>query len=369
LLVAGTVMVGLFLVGLSVALYQLVKSQGRLLLRIDDLERRLDALAPRDRLGPAAERRGLAVGAEFEPFELPDLDGKSLSLKDLHGKRTLLVNWSTTCGFCDRIAPDLAALSPNLAEDARVVLVSRGDIEANRRHAEEHGLDYPILLQGSAQALSAFGKVGTPAAYLLDPAGRVARPLAIGANQVPALAGELTGKGGRKPASLEPEGRNGRNPLPGARPLAQSRLERDGLKAGTVAPSFALSDLDGQTVSLEDFRGRRVLLAFTDTKCGPCDQLLPRLAELDREHRGDGLAVLVVGRGDAEANRRKAARHGVEFPVVLQDGWKLSKEYGIFATPVGFLIDKEGVIGRGVARGVEEILSLASEMDAARGQR
>ena len=41
-------------------------------------------------------------------------------------------------------------------------------------------------------------------------------------------------------------------------------------------------------------------------------------------------------------NRRKVEASAVEFPVVLQPGWKLSKQYGIFATPVAFLVDEGG---------------------------
>ena len=56
---------------------------------------------------------------------------------------------------------------------------------------------------------------------------------------------------------------------------------------------------------------------------------------------------------------RKAAAHAIDFPFVVQPGWRLSKEYGIFATPVAFLIDEEGLIAREVAKGGPEILSLA----------
>jgi hypothetical protein len=66
----------------------------------------------------------------------------------------------------------------------------------------------------------------------------------------------------------------------------------------------------------------------------------------------------MVARGDADENRRKADVYGFEFPVVLQERWNLSKEYGIFAVPVAFLIDEEGVIARSVARGVQEIVAL-----------
>jgi peroxiredoxin len=104
-----------------------------------------------------------------------------------------------------------------------------------------------------------------------------------------------------------------------------------------------------------------VLLVFTDPHCAPCDQLAPHLVRLHREDRGTNLAVVMVVRGDLEENRFKAQEHGFEFPVVLQEHWRLSKAYGIFATPVAFLIDEDGVIVRNVAQGVDETLALARE--------
>jgi thiol-disulfide isomerase/thioredoxin len=103
------------------------------------------------------------------------------------------------------------------------------------------------------------------------------------------------------------------------------------------------------------------LLVFSDPHCGPCDRLAPDLARLHREHRDNGLAVIMIGRGDPEENRLKAEAHGFEFPVALQRQWELSKEYGIFSTPVGFLINPDGRIARGVARGASEIMALAGE--------
>jgi peroxiredoxin len=234
------------------------------------------------------------------------------------------------------------------ANDVRLVLASRSGAGANRELAEEHGLKCTILLMEDDSPLvrGAFQNQGTPVAYLLDEQGRVARPLAVGGDAIVALAREAIGD---RPGA--------RRRLPGERPLSESRIERNGLKAGTRAPTFRLPDLRGGTVALEDYRGRRVLLVFTDPDCGPCEELAPHLARLHRQHRDDP-ALLVVARGDVEENRRKADAHGFDFPVALQERWKLSKEYGIFAVPVAFLIDEEGVILRGVARGVREILDL-----------
>ena len=145
------------------------------------------------------------------------------------------------------------------------------------------------------------------------------------------------------------------------RPLSESRIVRDGLKAGTPAPAFSLPDIHGGTVSLDQFRGRKVLLVFSDPQCGPCDMLAPKLVRFHRKHGNNGLAVVMVGRGDGEENRKKATQHGIAFPVVLQEKWKLSREYGIFATPTGFLIGQDGVIVRNVATGPDEVMALARE--------
>jgi peroxiredoxin len=177
----------------------------------------------------------------------------------------------------------------------------------------------------------------------------VAQSVAVGADQVLALA--------REAAAAQPK----RKRLPGERSLSESRLERHGLKPGTPAPPFQLPDVHGRPVSLEAYRGRQVLLIFTDPHCGPCDQLAPHLVRLHHQHHDNGIALVMIGRGDPEENRRKVEAHGFEFPVALQRRWELSKAYGIFATPVAFLVDEDGVIAREVAIGVEAIMALTYE--------
>jgi peroxiredoxin len=144
--------------------------------------------------------------------------------------------------------------------------------------------------------------------------------------------------------------------------LVISGISGSGLQAGTRAPVFQLPDLQGRTVSLEEYRGRRVLLVFSDPQCGPCDELAPHLVRLHQEYAHNGRGVLVVGRGDAEENRRKAEQHGFQFPVLLQDRkWKVAKEYGILATPAAFLVSEDGMIARDAAVGRDAILALVRD--------
>ena len=146
-------------------------------------------------------------------------------------------------------------------------------------------------------------------------------------------------------------------PKLGDRSLARSRINRNGLTPGTFAPSFTLPRVDGGELSLDDYKGRRVLLVFSDPDCGPCDALAPRLEQLAKTVAD--LSVVMVSRGDPERNRTKVALHGLTFPVVIQEGWQLSRQYAKFATPIAYLIDAEGRIAAGVAMGVDAILALA----------
>ena len=106
--------------------------------------------------------------------------------------------------------------------------------------------------------------------------------------------------------------------------LARSKINRDGLKAGTPAPDFRLPRLDGRgEFFLPDLRGRRVLIVFSSPCCGPCDQLAP---ELERFHRGQqDLELVMISGGEPGENRAKVKKHGLTFPVALQQGWAISR--------------------------------------------
>jgi len=348
----------------------------------------------------------LPLQSEFPTFTFPDLAGRAVALEELRGRRLLLVHWNFECGFCDSIAPQLARWQGAFAkQNTQLLLLATGEVQANLEGAAEHGLKCPVLLMKGREDAGPFQQEGTPVAYLLDEQGRVAAPVARGAERVLALALELAGPQPEAaeagPSTLE---RSGPPPAGTRQPhrlslprflvkhdiglgdvikrftsalgikacvgcerraavlnrwLMLSGIGGSGLKAGTPAPVFQLPDLQGRMVSLQEYRGRRVLLFFSDPQCGPCDELAPQLVRLHRERAHDGLGVIVVGRGSPEENRRKAEQHGMEFPVLLQDKkWKVSKEYDMLATPAAFLIAEDGVIAKEPAVGRNAILAL-----------
>jgi len=348
LLVLTLAMESAMLISFCTLFYQLLKQQGRILLRLDDLEQglmsRVDGKGSRTELATTE----LSVGTPFPSFSGLDLSGRRVRMEDLAGRRLLLVHWSVECSICAAIGKDLALLEDAFGQQkVQLILLSHDEASTSRKQAKQLGLKSPILLaKDASEALEVFNDFGTPAAYLLDERGYVAHGLVVGSGEILTLARHLATGTERKR-------------LPGEKALAESRIERSGLKAGTPAPGFRLRDLSGRTVSLEDYRGRKVVLVFTDPHCQPCDEIAPELARLHRLHQANGVALVMVGRGDAEENRKKAQQNGFDFPVVVQKKWELSRQYGIFATPVAFLINEAGIIARDVAIGADAILELA----------
>ena len=208
-------------------------------------------MACRKRGVTAISRAGSPLATGFPPFRLADLRGEQVALEDLRGRRVLLVHWSTGCGFCRQIAGELARLQGDLRRrKTDLVLVSCGDVESNRALLEEYRLDCAVLLQPEGATIEGFARMGTPVAYLLDEKGRVAKPVAVGADAVPELAREAAGR---------------RRRLGSERPLAESRIEREGLSAGTPAPAFELPDLAGRKVSPRSIWGA-VFSSFSATR-------------------------------------------------------------------------------------------------------
>jgi peroxiredoxin len=350
-IVSGTVLLWLLVAVGTWLAYQFVRQNGRILLRLEAIEHSLAARSAAPRNEPAA----LPVGTLAPEFALPDLRGVRRRLSDFRGRDLLLIFFNPQCGFCTAMLDDLAALSAEGDNRQPVpVIITTGHAKANRELFQQHGVRCVVLRQKQMDVAAKYGAQGTPMGYRIDSEGRIASELAAGSEALLRLAAPDTG---HQHAHVKGSQHHGQQPDPS---LARSRINRSGLKAGTPAPDFRLPLLEGGEVSLLDLRGRPVLLVFSDPDCGPCDELAPELEDLHRE-RPD-LQVLVVSRRDAEASRLKARTLGLTYPIVMQQQWEISLKYGMFATPIGYLIDEQGVLLSDVAVGVGSILALADDV-------
>ena len=119
------------------------------------------------------------------------------------------------------------------------------------------------------------------------------------------------------------------------------------LTMGEKAPGFSLKDIDGNQVTLEQFRGKTVVIAFWSTWCSRCEEELTFLQDTLGE-RTD-VAVLLVNQ-DSERkvslDRVRAIRErlGIRFQVLLDEGLSLWEVYGVDALPTSVVIGKDGAL-------------------------
>jgi peroxiredoxin len=304
-------------------------------------------------------RAGLEVGAEAPDLVLTDVDGRERRLGEFRGQPHVLAFFSTHCGYCKEMAPQFSDLP---VDSPRFVLISSGDPAELRSLASEHDWKFDVLVEDADwRAFKSYEPVGTPSAYLVDAEGKIAAQLAVGSPAVLQLLKSASAPSAQEPSNGHQSGEDqaaverARRAGPRVAGTEESRIQRNGLPAGTVAPNVVLPDLEGDMHSLADFRGRRVLLVFSDAHCGPCDALAPDLVDIAANR---DVQVVMINRGGAEANRQKADQHGYPFPVLLQKSWEVSKQYGMFATPIAYLIDEHGVLAADVAVGGDAILGL-----------
>ncbi|MFA5576624.1 MAG: TlpA disulfide reductase family protein [Tissierellaceae bacterium] len=114
-----------------------------------------------------------------------------------------------------------------------------------------------------------------------------------------------------------------------------------------LAPVFTLKNLDGEEVSLEDYRGKKVLLNFWATWCKFCDQEMPDLQKFDSEN--DDIVVVAVNSMEKKANAQKYIEDGnYEFDVLLDEDGEISRMYYVSGLPTSYFIDEEGYLLGGV---------------------
>jgi len=111
----------------------------------------------------------------------------------------------------------------------------------------------------------------------------------------------------------------------------------------SIIQQATFQDLDGESVTLENFRGKVVVIDFWETWCGPCLQVFPSLNQL-REEYPDQFEVLAVTLGMVEGPEEARAfrdEHGYDF-TWLYDANNVSDQLGIHSIPFKLYFDQKG---------------------------
>ncbi|MDQ6418836.1 TlpA disulfide reductase family protein [Paenibacillus sp. LHD-117] len=123
-----------------------------------------------------------------------------------------------------------------------------------------------------------------------------------------------------------------------------------GAREGNEAPAIELIGLSGQSIALDQFKGKTVLVNFWTTWCKVCMTEMPHVQKLYDEYReqGEDVAILSVNVTSQEQSaakvRQYAEKQALGFPIALDERGEAAAQYRVAAYPSTFIIDSDGII-------------------------
>lgn len=117
-------------------------------------------------------------------------------------------------------------------------------------------------------------------------------------------------------------------------------------RAGSLAPAFRLSRLEGGEITLAEIAAGPAVLAFFKVSCPVCQMTLPFL---ERIHTAGVLKIYGISQNDAADTREFMRDFGLSFPMLLDsedDDFPASNAYGISSVPTMFLVERDGTLSR-----------------------
>jgi thiol-disulfide isomerase/thioredoxin len=151
----------------------------------------------------------------------------------------------------------------------------------------------------------------------------------IAAAAMTALVGTYFAQGG---SALRPDGGGGPSML-----------------AGAPAATYTVKRLNGQSDSLEHYRGKVTLVNLWASWCAPCRSETPALERLYEENRTRGLVVLGIDQGEStEAASAFVRQMRLTYPILVDEGQRYGRAYAAVGLPTSILVDRSGHIVRGI---------------------
>ena len=116
------------------------------------------------------------------------------------------------------------------------------------------------------------------------------------------------------------------------------------------AEDFTLRTLEGERVSLKDYRGKVILLNFWATWCGPCRMEMPSMEKLWQDFKEEDFVILAIDiQEEGKLVSSFMKERNLSFPVSLDAKGNVARSYGVRGIPTTFFLNPKGeTIGKAV---------------------
>ena len=116
------------------------------------------------------------------------------------------------------------------------------------------------------------------------------------------------------------------------------------LQIGRPAPQFTLPDLNGSEISLDQYKGRVVMLDFWASWCGPCRMTMPMIENLQKKYANSLVLLTINLQEPKDVVEEYVWKQGIQSQVLLDEDGSVGEAYGTISIPMQIIIDKQGIV-------------------------
>ncbi len=137
-------------------------------------------------------------------------------------------------------------------------------------------------------------------------------------------------------------------------------IEEVGLDQGNTPPDFELETLSGDVVKLSDLKGKKVILNFWASWCGPCKAEMPHMEKYYKKYKdSENVEIVAVNLTTAERRGMEGVTqfiesYGLTFPIPLDVDGDVSEDYSVITIPTTFLLGTDGKLAQKIVGPMDE---------------
>lgn len=296
---------------------------------------------------------GIEIGDPAPAFSEKAVNGEQISLENYKGKVVVLNFWIAQHEGSVKEAKNIAAVSSKFKDKDLVVIgvdLDQKQETLDKILADNRDIDWPQILAADNKfnIVKQYKLKTLPHTFVIGKDGRVLSINPMGESLEKAIENAFKGEATR--IIVVPAPAPTPTPAPAARP-------ETGPKVGEVPLAINEKGLDGKDISLDNYKGKVVLIDFWATWCGPCIGELPNVMAAYEKYKSQGFEIIGISLDNDKAKLEAFIKEkNMAWPQFFDGlGWnnKVSTAYGVKSIPATYLIGKDGKIAAKNIRGAD----------------